>query len=157
FISDGDIFWHLLTGEQILKTFQIPVQDAYSYTMAGTNWMAHEWGAEVVFALFYKAMGLNGVVILAVLVVTATLLMLYKFLVFRKVTPLLAVLLVIFSGTVSNVHWSARPHIFSLPLTLLFFIILELYQREKQDYLKFLPLLMLFWVNLHAGFMFGII
>ena len=157
FISDGDIFWHLLTGEQILKTFQIPVQDAYSYTMAGTNWMAHEWGAEVVFALFYKAMRLNGVVILAVLVVTITLLMLYKFLIFRKVHPLLAVLLVIFAGTVSNVHWSGRPHIFSLPLTLLFFIILELYQREKQDYLKILPLLMLLWVNLHAGFMFGII
>ncbi len=157
FVSDGDIFWHLVTGEQIVKNFQIPFQDAYSYTVTGKEWVAHEWGAEVLFWLTYKAMGLNGIVLLAVLVVALTLLLLYKFLIFRKVNPLLAIVLVIFAASVANVHWSARPHIFSLPLSLLFFIILDLYQQEKRDYLKFLPLLMLVWVNLHAGFMFGII
>jgi hypothetical protein len=156
FISDGDIFWHLLTGNLFLDTFKIPSQDTYSYTMAGTNWFAHEWGAEAIFAFFYRAMGLNGTIILSVLLVSLTIFFLYKFLIFRKVNPFLALLLVTFAGIVSKLHWFARPHLFSLLLSVAFLILLELFEREKLDHLKFLPLLMVLWVNLHAGFIFGL-
>jgi hypothetical protein len=53
-------------------------------------------------------------------------------------------------------HWLARPHIFSLILTLASVIILDLYWREGLNRLWLLPVLMVFWVNLHGGYILGL-
>jgi hypothetical protein len=155
-LADGDTSWHLVTGENILKTFKIPFADPYSHTMPGTPWTAHEWLSEVIFASLHRLMGLNGVVLVTAVVITITFFFLYRFLVRRNVSPLIAAFMTAFAATVSVLHWLARPHIFSLPLTLAFVVILELYQREKVNHLKLLPLLMALWVNLHAGYILGL-
>src|SRR5690606_37767541 len=59
--------------------------------------------------------------------------------------------LVIGSATAA-VFWSARPQIFSFLLSCLLLYILYHYKYQQRDYLWFIPLLMLLWVNLHAGF-----
>jgi hypothetical protein len=156
-LNDGDTGWHLVTGENILRTFKIPYADPYSHSMPGTPWTAHEWLGEVIFALFHRWMGLNGPVLLSAAVVAATFFFLYKFMLYRKVNAIIAILLTTLAAWTSMLHWLARPHIFSFLLTLAFFVILEMHQREKRDYLKFLPLLMVLWVNLHGGYILGII
>ncbi len=156
-LGDGDTAWHILTGENILRTFSVPLQDPYSHTMAGAPWTAHEWLAEVIMALFYQLMGLNGVVLVSVAIISLTFLLLYKFLIFRRVNPLAAIQLVVMAVLASRAHWHARPHLFSFLMTLAFFIVLELFQREGLNYLKFLPPLMIVWVNLHAGCIFGMV
>src|SRR5205814_8817890 len=57
----------------------------------------------------------------------------------------------------SGLHWLARPHIFSLLLTVVWYRILDDYQYKKINRLRFLPLLMLLWVNLHGGFILGFV
>ncbi|HXG92279.1 MAG TPA: hypothetical protein VNN73_07910 [Blastocatellia bacterium] len=155
-LNDGDTGWHLVTGEGILSTFKIPYSDPYSHTMPGAPWTAHEWFAEVLFALAHRLMGLNGVVLLATATLALTFFFLYLFLLHRKVNPVVAAFFVIITSWASTLHWLARPHIFSLPLTLAFVVILELYQRDSKNYLKWLPALMLLWVNLHGGYVFGL-
>src|SRR5262245_28551789 len=44
--NDGDTFWHLATGEWILRHGAVPTKDPFSYTFAGGPWQAHEWLAE---------------------------------------------------------------------------------------------------------------
>lgn len=156
FLSDGDTGWHIITGKNILGGLKVPFADPYSHTMPGTPWTSHEWLAEIVLAGFHRLMGLNGVVLLSALVVGLTFFFLYRFLVYRAVNPFVAVLLTVAAAIASSLHWLARPHIFSMPMTLAFIVILEVYQREGKNHLKYLPMLMAVWVNLHAGFILGL-
>src|SRR5687767_6693773 len=71
-LYDGDTGWHLVTGENILKTFQVPFHDPYSHTLPNTDWTAHEWLAEVIFAAFHRMMGLNGVILLSAILIAST-------------------------------------------------------------------------------------
>src|SRR5215472_5524421 len=64
-LADGDTGWHVITGQNILKTFAVPRADPYSHTMNGAPWFAHEWLADVIFALIHGVMGLNGPVLLS--------------------------------------------------------------------------------------------
>ncbi len=157
FLNDGDTGWHIVTGENIIKTIQVPFADPYSHTMPGTPWTAHEWLAEIVFAFFHNTMGMNGVVLFSALMVSLTFFFLYRFLLYRGVNLLMAAFMALTAAMASSLHWLARPHIFSLPLTLAFIVIIELYQREGKNRLMLLPVLMAFWVNLHAGFILGLI
>ena len=56
-----------------------------------------------------------------------------------------------------QVHWLARPHIFSLLLMIIWYYLLDEYQYKDRNYLYVLPLIMLLWVNLHGGFLAGFI
>jgi hypothetical protein len=156
-LNDGDTGWHIAAGNDILGSLSIPRADVYSHTVQGVPWISHEWLSEAVFALMHKLMGLNGVVLLTASVISLTMFFLYKFMVFRKVNPLLAALLTILAASASSSHWLARPHVFSLALTLAFVVILELFQREDINRLFLLPLLMAPWVNLHGGYVLGLI
>ncbi len=156
-LDDGDTGWHIVTGVNILKTFGIPYSDPYSHTLAGAPWTAHEWLAEVIFALFWRWMGLNGVVLLAAIIVTLTCFFLYLFMLRRGTNAIIAGSFTILAAATSMLHWLARPHIFSLPLTLAFIVILERYQRQKVNHLKLLPPLMILWVNLHGGYILGLV
>jgi hypothetical protein len=57
----------------------------------------------------------------------------------------------------SQIHWLARPHAFSFVLTAIWYCILDEYQTARRNRLFWLPVVMLFWVNLHGGFMLGFI
>src|ERR1044072_9756427 len=71
-LTDGDFWWHLKTGEYILRNFSIPRVDFYSFTTPGKPWVAHEWLSEVIFYLVYSRAGFNTLIlILPVLTVLA--------------------------------------------------------------------------------------
>lgn len=156
-LDDGDTGWHIVTGESILRTLTIPVADPYSHTAPGIAWTTHEWFSEVIFSLFHRLMGLNGVVLVSTTVITLTFFFLYLFMLRRRVSAPIAVSFTILAALTSMLHWLARPHIFSLPLTLAFVVILEIYQREKVSHLRLLPPLMVLWVNLHGGYILGLV
>jgi hypothetical protein len=156
-LVDGDTGWHIVTGESILRTFRVPFADPYSHSVSGASWTAHEWLAEVLFGLSHRFMGLNGVVLVSTAVITLTFFFLYLFMLHRRVGAVVAVSFTILAAWASMLHWLARPHIFSIPLTLAFVVILDTYQREKVNRLWLLPPLMVLWVNLHGGYVLGLI
>ncbi len=155
-LIDGDTGWHIINGERTLATHAFPHAYPYYYTMSGAHWQDFEWLSEVLMALFYKAMGLNGVVLLTISVITLTIVSLYRFMLHRGVNPVSAAIFTILAAMVTAIHWLARPHIFSFPMTLAFFAILDTYQRGGKDRLLLLPLLTILWVNLHGGYILGI-
>ncbi len=155
-LNDGDTGWHIVTGQSIIETLKVPFSDPYSHTLPGTSWTAHEWFAEVIFAAAHYAAGLNGVVVLTAIVIGLTFFYLYRQMLFIGAGTLAAAAMTILAASASTLHWLARPHVFSFPLTLAFIVILENYQRGRTDRLKFLPLLMVLWVNVHAGYILGL-
>jgi hypothetical protein len=64
---------------------------------------------------------------------------------------------IILAATVSAVYWAARPYLVTFLLTAVFLWILEDFRWRKIDRLWWLPLLMIVWVNCHAGFVVGIL
>jgi hypothetical protein len=79
-LDDPDSYWHLAAGQWILAHGQVPLHDPFSHTMPGAPWTAHEWGAEVLFAVVYRLGGWPGLVWLVAAAHAATMAVLTRFL-----------------------------------------------------------------------------
>ena len=156
-LGDGDTGYHIRTGEVILQTWQIPSRDPYSFHSPSLKWTAHEWLSEVIMAAVYKTAGLTGVVIFFALLLAVTHWLLYRLLIKRSDDVLLSTAITLLATATSAMHWLARPHAFSLLLTLLWCHYLDRFNVEERRSLVHLPILMLVWVNLHGGYIIGLI
>ena len=158
FLHDADTAWHIRAGDVIIKNGAIPKEDIFSYTVLGQPWINHEWLSQVIFSILHHFWGLTGVVILTVLLLCFTFFYFYRFLLELHISLFLSVILTLLAAAITSVHWLARPHIFSLLLTLVWYRQLERYQRTgARNALYPLPPLMLLWVNLHGAYITGFI
>jgi hypothetical protein len=157
-LADADIGWHIRTGEQILATHSVPRTDFFSSTMQGQPWIAWEWLYDVVLGLLHWAMGLNGVVWLAAVIISATFAILLSQLLKRGTGLPVAVPLLMLSFGAASIHLFARPHIVSWLFSLVWFVALERWEQGNASrWLQwFFPASMVLWVNLHGGWLFGI-
>jgi len=156
-LGDGDTGYHIKTGEVILDTGRVPRTDIYSFITPPLKWTAHEWLSEVFMAGVFRAAGLTGVVVFFALLLAATHWLLYVALRQKSDDILLCTVVTLLATVTASSHWLARPHVFSMPLTLLWYHLLDRFQYNDKATLKYLPMLMLLWVNLHGGFMLGIV
>jgi len=177
-LADPDIGWHIRTGELILANHALVRTDPFSSTMQGRPWFAWEWLYDIVLGVLNRLCGLNGVVwFCAALVATVFAVLLWQLV--RRGTGLpLALVLMLLAEATSTLHLYARPHIVSWLFSLLWFIALDRWETLDPDnptgheressianvgvdrglkrYLTwFFPLSVLFWVNLHGGWIFG--
>jgi hypothetical protein len=154
---DGDIGRHLTIGGYILDNGRVPTSDLFSNTMPGQPLTPHEWLAQVLFALAYRAMGLNGVVLLCGLVIATSF-----WLVFRRARKesqalLAAVFATVLAMAAASLHWLARPHIFTFLLLALWVGVLDDLRCGRLNRWWLLPVLMLAWANLHGAFIAGLV
>ena len=154
-LTDGDFWWHLKTGEYILKHFSIPRVDFYSFTTPGKPWVAHEWLSEVIFYFLYSHFGFNLLIFLfTVLTVVAF------WVVFRRSQSHLyikgfAVLLGVWSILPTI---GVRPRTFTLLFAAIYLALLDRFVRDKQTKaIWWLVPIMILWVNLHAGYLIGLV
>jgi len=157
-LSDPDIGWHIRTGELILSQHALPRVDPFSATMQGQRWFAWEWLYDIAIGILYRASGLNGVVWLCALIVALTFTLVLSQLMRRGTGLLLAIVLMLIAELVATIHLFARPHIVSWLLTLMWFAALERWERaDAPPWLPwFFPVSILFWVNLHGGWLFAL-
>jgi hypothetical protein len=157
-LADCDTGYHVRAGEYILETFSIPKHDIFSFITPAIPWTAHEWLSEVIMAFVHRAFGLTGVVIFFAFVIASAYCVLFRIVREYKANILATVMVVVLVIAASQIHWLARPHIFSLLLTVVWYCLLDKYQHsgDKGD-LHFFPLVMLLWVNLHGGFMIAFV
>jgi hypothetical protein len=151
--NDGDVSWHIATGQWILDHRAIPSTDPFSFTWAGKPWVPIEWLAEVLYASAYRLAAYSGVAAL----VTIALMALHAIMFLnasRWTRPLLPIVLMDF---VLIPTMLARPHLLTWPL-LAWWTWLMLRAREA-DRAPPLPaaLIMTHWANLHGGFVFGLL
>jgi len=155
-LGDGDTGYHIRAGELMLKSGTILHSDPFSFLRPQLPWTAHEWLSEIIMALCHHVAGLPGVVLLFALVIAFTTKKLFAMLLKKGHGILATAVLVIIFIVAAQVHWLARPHIFSLLFLLYWFDTLEKMQEGKNVTAWFLPASMLLWVNLHGGYIAGI-
>jgi len=59
--NDGDVSWHIATGQWIIDHRAIPHTDPFSFTWFGKPWVPIEWLAEVLYAAAYRLAGYGAV------------------------------------------------------------------------------------------------
>jgi hypothetical protein len=158
-LRDGGTGWHIRNGQLILQTHSITRVDPFSATMSGQPWYAWEWLYDVLIAAIRHALGLNGVVFYTAAVMAATFVLVFHFAMRRGGSLPITLFMLVLSLGASAVHFLARPHVVSWLFTVIWFELLDsasyVAEPGKARRVFFLPLLMLFWVNLHGGFLLG--
>jgi hypothetical protein len=155
-LGDGDTGWHLRTGEWILAHGRVPDRDIFSFTRPGQPWFAWEWLWDVLFGWLHLHAGMAAVVLGSSLVLALTFALLFR-LARRSSDALVALALTLVAAAGSAGHWLARPHLFTMLFTVIFYSILERGESGGMRQLWLLPPLMLLWTNLHGGFFTGIL
>ena len=153
---DGDLPRHLLTGNLILHTQRVLTTDIFSFRTTGFQSFPHEWLSQVIFAGIYDWLGLDGIVLLTALMIMFTWAIIYRQAVRQSKSFFAALILVGLGVAASQIHVLPRPHIFTYLLTAIWITLLERMDEEKSRSWWLLPLVMLFWVNLHGMFVLGI-
>jgi hypothetical protein len=156
-LGDGDTGWHVRTGEWILANHRVPTQDMFSYTKAGQPWFAWEWLWDVAFAWLYQHGAMAAVVLASMVVISLTSVLLFRLVRRKSGNALIAIAIMYLVTGGSAIHWLARPHLFTLLFTVIFYSILERVKEGRTHLLWSLPLLTVLWTNLHGGFFVGII
>jgi hypothetical protein len=151
--ADPDLWGHVRFGGDIVRS-GIPFTDPYSFT-SDIPWINHEWLAEVLMYLAWAAGGGAGLIALKMIIVGGTLALVIDS-IRREPAPPISDLLV-FAALVGL--WSrvfvVRPQLFSIVLFAALLWIFKSAESGKARRLWLLPILFLFWANLHGGWIVG--
>jgi hypothetical protein len=154
-LKDSDTGWHIRTGEWILENHAVPRQDLFSFSKPGEQWFAWEWLSDVLFAVVHRHAGLAGLALLAGVAIALLYALLYRLIVARGASIVVAVPMATMASYAGSIHWLARPHMFSWLFALIFYWVL-LQEPAKSRRLFWLAPLMVLWVNMHGSFLLGL-
>ncbi|MGD0429546.1 MAG: hypothetical protein ABSA58_00515 [Acetobacteraceae bacterium] len=159
-LNDSDTLWQIRTGEWVLTHHAIPTIDPFSYTAGDRPWFAHEWLAETLMALAYRAggtqNGMAGIMVLAAFASGLTAALLLHHL--RRFLPgIYAVLGLIVALSNAAPSMLARPHLLAWPCLVAWCGGLVTARANRTAPSVALLPVMLIWVNLHGSFMIGLL
>lgn len=151
--EDGDIWWHIAVGKEIVENGAIPQTDSWTFTADGHESYYHSWLSAVLFFFIWGLTGDIGILICKYAVHLTT-----CFLAFytarRWLSVPYSVCILFFTA-----YWlstiSVRPDIFNPLFTLLLFSILTKSNDVKMDAAGVVSLGL--WANLQGGFIIGLI
>jgi hypothetical protein len=155
-LGDADTYWHIATGRWILAHGAVPHQDVFSFSMTGAPWDPPEWLAEIFIAGLYDHFGWTALVAVTALCEAGALALLLRVLL-RFLAPIHALIAVTLTWALSMTHVLARPHIFILPILVLWVAALVTARNEDRAPSPWLALLITLWANLHSSYMLGLV
>lgn len=148
-VFEPDTFWHIKTGEIILKTKEIPHKDIFSIVTEGRDWTPPEWLSDVIFYLVYKAGGFELLNLFSIIIFCFSFILIFYLLIKRGTNIVLSAIIVTVAALSSAERSATRPHTFSYLFMALMILLLDEYRYNHKKYIYFLPLISLLWVNLH--------
>jgi len=173
-----DVWLHLKSGQWIWQHGRVPYVDPYSFTAGGRPWTYHSWLSSLVLTGVWSLSGAVGLMLLRCVMIAAAFVMSWRLAVRRGADAGVAGLIVLACAWQMRMRSLMRPFLFSYVLFMVFLLILDAavqtaplpeddapaprrFAREDRflwgsgGRLLLLPLLMLLWVNMHAGFPAG--
>jgi hypothetical protein len=154
-LDDPDTYSHVAVGRWIIAHAAVPHVDVFSFSMYGTPWVADEWLSEVVLAEIQAHLGWEGLVLATALAFAVTLALLARAL-RRSLDPPYVAIAMIAAWGLSFPHLTARPHVFALPLLVIWTEALVVARQADRAPAPWLLAVMALWANLHGGFMLGL-
>jgi len=154
--NDPDTYWHIAAGAWMIDHRQVLHHDVFSYTWAGKPWASHEWLAEIIMALAWRAGGWTGVQLLFAGSIGLAGWLLARG-VGRWLGPIGQGLALVLAFLVIGPTVLARPHLLMLPILVAWTREMLAAREEGRAPHWWVAGLMLIWANLHGSFVFGFV
>ncbi len=151
---ESDVWWHLRAGQEMVQRQQVLTRDVFSFTRMGEEWINHSWLAQIVLYYAYTWGSYLGLGLFTSILATFSMMTLYPQM---SGHPLLRGIIIIFASLVAAPLWSPRPQMFSLLFLGITALFLSRFKARKEDRLWLLPLVFMFWSNLHGGYILGLL
>lgn len=151
-----DLGEHLLRGQLLFQTHQIPITNILSYTYPTFHYIDLEWIAEAILYLTTVVVGVNGLIILTAILTLASLTCIYLFAAKRINIPLASYIIVFYIIALYE-RAAVLPEVFSYLFLSIFVVILYKYKEKYTNLIWLLIPLQLLWVNMHIYFIIGIL
>jgi hypothetical protein len=154
-IADGDIFWHLASGREIIQNRHFLLTDPFSYTTPTIQWIDLHWLFQVVTYLIYTFSGYYGLLVFKSAIIAFS-----AFILLSSQRPLKSTVVtsILFLFCIYQFRYLVpmRPGILTLCYLSLFIFFLEKYTATfRPRYLIPLIPLQILWVNTQGLFMIG--
>src|SRR5947209_6673900 len=154
-LSDGDFWWHLKTGEYIIRTGMVPRTDLFSFTNYGRSWIALGWLSEAIFYVVYSRLGFNVLIFIFAMLTALAFWIAFKRSESHPFIGGFAALLGVWTVLPTI---GVRPRVFTLLLASVHLALLTRYARRGTGRaIWWLVPLMALWANLHGGFLTGLV
>ena len=158
YINENDVWYHLKTGEIIVKTKSIPDSEIYTYTKEGEKWIHPDWLAQIILYSVYKISGLNGLIIFKCIIILLSFSVLLFTVRLNKNSLFISIPIIIYICYLYRERFDIRPHIlFYLILSLYLYLIYSYNKKGNNKTLILIILLQIFWNNIHASCILGVI
>lgn len=154
-LDDPDTYSHVAVGQWMIAHAAVPHRDVFSFSMRGMPWVPDEWLSEVALAWIHAHLGWDGLV-LSTGVAFATALALLARALQRMLDPIYALVAVAAAWGMCFPHVTARPHVFGLPLLVIWMQALVAARQADRPPSWWLIAVMALWANLHGGFILGL-
>lgn len=150
-VKDPDFGWHYRCGNQFLTTGKLCLTNEFSYFLS--NYQSYYPGHlyDIILAFVYNHGGLFSVSLFGSIIFCLSALCFFQVSKNKSISTIVFLIVWLFSIPVFNL--GLRPQIITYFLFLLLLLILTC---KNHKCLFLLPLLFLFWVNLHIGFFVGL-
>jgi hypothetical protein len=155
--ADPDLWGYLAFGRLFWHSQTFPYQDSFSY-LPTIPWVYHEWLTGVVFYPIYQTLGFAGLQVLKYILGLGTAALIYRTARERGAYPLAAAaFLIIIFNVARNGYSPVRAQVFTFFFFAFFLYLLERARRGGGwRGLYLIPLIVVFWCNLHGGFLAGL-
>jgi hypothetical protein len=153
---ESDLWWHLRNACNLVQQHSFSGIDTYSFTAAGTPWISFEWLSEVAYFLAFKAMGLQGVLLLFFTVLVAIFTAVY-YRSWRAGANSKDAVITTFGATCFGVvSIGPRTLLFGWLCLTGLLLVLDHFRRTGKG-VWLLPPLFALWINFHGSWPFGIV
>ena len=154
--ADPDLWGHIRFGQDIWQHGWVHDTDPFSFTAEGHTWINHEWLVEVTFYLIYHTFDSTGLLVFKA-VLGIFIVHLLSSIYFAR-TSNLTVYLLVFALIipVMSPGFMTRPHLATFFFLTLLVYVLQKFFDGNLRIAKWIPLIMLLWVNSHGGVVAGL-
>ncbi len=155
-IESRDFGWVLKTGEHICETHRAPRTELFSFTAEGNKYIDSHWFFQLLLFISYRMGGIVGATLFAGGIMLAAFTAVYL-IGYDKDKYVVAAAFMIAAVVMTSERFLLRPYIVTILFLAVYFLILERYKARGGRAIFLLPLLQLFWVNMHGLFVLGLI
>ena len=149
-----DVWWHLRMGQYIYENWTIPRVDLFSFTAAGNPFIVQNWLSEIFFYLIYQVGGAALLIFFNSVLLVFLLVPIYCLC--AKSSKSFGAILIATCMVSICIPGGIRTQIFSFLLFSVYYWQLMSYRDGDRRWIWLLPVLMVFWVNLHGAFVVGL-
>ena len=156
-LGDPGVGWHLRAGEWMTKHHEILRADPFLYP--ARPWVHDQWLSDILLWSLYSFGGFPLLHLLVAIVCISVFIFVLPLARIASATTVSVFLALFLAALQASVQWFVRPVIFSfLFFSIVYQFCLKRLNADRIESIEYcgLPLLFLFWANLHGGFWLGL-